>query len=553
MSRRLSVYENAGRSSADRQSSLITTGRRDAGVPYNDGEISVSKASVRVLAVAGVLFMASCGSSPLPDAAGGGGGKACARSTGPETQGMPSTERIFGWIEGLVATGYRRTGTPSGYAGAAYMKCEFEKLGLQDVHYDEVTSWNWESTRHGLNVNGVELDSFPVSHSFIVKDRPSTFSTGPKGLTAPVIDVGRGIDPWEDVDGKIVVFDLKFLIPTAVFGVALEFFWDPRLTIVDPLNTMLVANPFLTNLSSFIEEAMDRGAVGFVGVLADYFESNQYHNEFYRRTHMTIPGLWVSPGEGERLRAALAAQQPATATLTLEGSRSEVTARTVIGFLHGKSRDTVMVQSHHDSVFDGAVEDASGSASVLAQAQYFASKPAGSLDKTLMFITFDTHFTGYQSHQKFVRRYITEKETPYNIVANVTLEHIARQGITTRDKELVLGEHVEPRAIMENLSAPLKLELINAVVRNNLERMFVLNADVIGLIGGEGGLPTDASFTYVAGVPTVSLIAGPNYLYDAADTLDKVAKEELVPVNQAFAELIEAIDTTPSDRIGLGP
>lgn len=501
-----------------------------------------------LLVVGSCILLTACGSSETAD----GVDAKCARATGPETEGMPSTERIFGWIEGLVATGYRRTGTLSGHAGAAYMKCQFEALGLEDVHYDEVTSWNWESTRHGLSVNGIAFDSSPVSHSFVTPNQPSTFSTGPNGLTAPVIDVGRSIDPWEDVNGKIVLFDLKFLIPTAVFGVALEFFWDPRLTILDPLNTLLVANPFITNLSTFIETAMERGAVGFVGVLADYFESNQYHNEFYRRTNMTLPGLWVSPGEGERLRTTLAAQQPATATLTLEGSRSEVTARTVVGFLHGKTKDTIMVQSHHDSVFDGAVEDASGSASVLAQAQYFMSKPAGSLDKTLMFITFDTHFTGYQSHQQFVRRYITDKETPYNIVANVTLEHIARQGITTRDRELVLGEHVEPRAIMENLSAPLKLALIEAVVRNNLQRTFVLNADVIGLIGGgDSGLPTDASFVYVAGVPTVSLIAGPNYLYDAADTLDKVAQEELVPVNQAFAELIERMDATPSNRIGL--
>ena len=49
----------------------------------------------------------------------------------------------------------------------------------------------------------------------------------------------------------------------------------------------------------------------------------------------------------------------------------------------------------------------------------------------------------------------------------------------------------------------------------------------------------------------MSLIAGPNYLYDLADTLDKVDKEQLVPVANVFAELIEAIDTTPSSLIGV--
>ena len=56
----------------------------------------------------------------------------------------------------------------------------------------------------------------------------------------------------------------------------------------------------------------------------------------------------------------------------------------------------------------------------------------------------------------------------------------------------------------------------------------------------------------VAGIPTASLIAGPNYLYDEADTLDKIAKDQLVPVTKFFAELVEAMDATPSALIGVG-
>ena len=62
-----------------------------------------------------------------------------------------------------------------------------------------------------------------------------------------------------------------------------------------------------------------------------------------------------------------------------------------------------MVQSHHDSVGTGAVEDATGTAEVIALAEHYgrAAKQPGyrPREKSLMFVTFDTHFTGYQAHQ----------------------------------------------------------------------------------------------------------------------------------------------------------
>lgn len=471
----------------------------------------------------------------------------CARDTRPEAQGMPTTERIYGWIEDLVGMEYRRTGTPGGYAASAYVKCEFERLGLQDVHYEKVVSWDWRTTRTELSVAGEVIDSYPVAHTFVTPDVPSDFSTGPDGLNAEIVDVGLGT-PVEmnlrNVKGKIVLFDLKFLLPTAGFLPLTEFLWDPGLTVVD--NTIAVGNPFITSYETAAKAAMAAGAAGFVGVMADYFDSNKYHNEFYRRTQVTIPGFWVSKKEGARIRDLMKAQPQAK--FVFEGTRREAVARTVVGFLPGKSPDTIMVQSHHDSVFHGAVEDGSGTAAVLAQAQYYTAQPAESREKTLMFITFDTHFTGYQSHREFVRKYITDKETPYNIVANVTLEHIGKQGVKGADDQLEVVDQPELRGIIETLSPLLKARIIGSVVQNDLRRTGVISGHALCLAGA---LPTDASFVCTAGVPTASLIAGPNYLYDEADTIDKIAVEELVPVTQAFIEIIDAIDDTPSALIGL--
>jgi hypothetical protein len=89
--------------------------------------------------------------------------------------------------------------------------------------------------------------------------------------------------------------------------------------------------------------------------------------------------------------------------------------------------------------------------------------------------------------------------------------------------------------------------MIASIVKHDLRRMALLNATVLCPLGG---IPTDA-FSCPAGVPTASLISGPLYLYDDADTLDKVDKDGLVPVNLMVSELIEAIDKTPSALIGI--
>src|SRR3546814_5839682 len=68
----------------------------------------------------------------------------------------------------------------------------------------------------------------------------------------------------KDLNGKIVLFDLKFELPTLGLTPLMEFLWDPALTIVDP--SVLAANPYLTNYTSTLERLMNAGAAGFVGV-----------------------------------------------------------------------------------------------------------------------------------------------------------------------------------------------------------------------------------------------------------------------------------------------
>jgi Peptidase family M28 len=466
------------------------------------------------------------------------------------TLALPSAQQILSTVEDLVALAPRATGTPGGKAAADYVAQRFRDAGLADVGFETVTSYAWEAREHRLSVGEVELECGPIRHCLL----PTHDTVGElRGETGPVevVDVGdRGV-AGTDVRGKVVLFDLVFSMRMASLLPLTEYVHDPgrRMLRRDVLGSR---NPYITSLCKVMTQAHAAGAVAVIGVLRDYPESTAYHNEYYRRTVLPLPGLWITRRTGEQLRAALAADD-GRASVTVAAVRREVTARSVVGVLPGRTTETVMVQSHHDSVGAGAVEDGTGTAEVIALAEHYAARArAGEQrEKTLMFVTFDTHFTGYQAHMAFAEKYVLRQETPYRIVLNATVEHVGLRAVRADDGSFEVTADVEPRAFMEDLAPGLKWQLARAIRKHQMTATTLTNIAPLALL--RTGIPTDASFTFVAGVPTASLISGPLYLYDDCDTLDKVAVDQLVPVARVFVDLLDAADPRPAGRMGLVP
>lgn len=472
---------------------------------------------------------------------------------------LPGRASMMRTVEDLVAIAPRKTGTAGGRRAAEYVADRLRRAGMDDVYFEKSFSYSWAATEAGLEVGGTRIRQHPISFSFIGgPEATGRRSLGPEGLTAEVVDLGS-LSPSLlgalDLSGKIVMIDLKFLTPLAALTPFMEFINDPEGGILDA-QTLLTPNPYITSLPQTIDALQAAGAAGMIGVLADYFDSNQYHNEYYRRSPMTIPGMWITKREAARMRTLLAGSSTATMRLTIE--RRKVVARQPIGILYGTDRkagtapETVMVQSHHDSMGPGAVEDGTGTSQVVALAEYYGAlarrgrRPA----RTLMFTTFDTHFTGYQAHMHFVDAYVTDPGTPYRIVSNLTIEHVAKKGRVGPDGKLLLLDEPEPRGWFENLSLSGKSMLISTLLKHDLRAATVLNATPLQVAGG---IPTDASFIVAAGVPTASLIAGPVYLYDEADDLDAVAQDELVPILRANRDITEWMLATPVSQLGLLP
>ena len=489
-----------------------------------------------------------------------------------------TTDRILATIEDLVALAPRATGTPGGAAAAAYVEDRFARAGLE-TEVLEVPSFAWQATECRIvaatdGADEVEIPSSPILHSAL----PAHDWTGEARhlVDAPVVDIGSDRVRRHDVRGAIVLFDLTFDMTLAHTLPLTLFLHDPGRRVLRR-DVLRSRNPYVTSLARTMRDAAAAGAVGVIGVLRDYPDSLGYHNEYYRRTLFRLPGAWVTRTGGARLRARL--RRSPRATLTLGVAREEVVSRTVIGVLPGREDtapgptratshtaptgsarlgdarrgDAIMIQSHHDSVGAGAVEDASGAAEVIALAEHYAAEAAAGRRpaKTLLFTTFDTHFTGYQAHREFARRHVLSRDAPWRIVLNTTIEHIGLRAVEGTDGGFANTGETEPRGIFLNVNPAFTARIAGLLRRHRMHATSILGAGLLEFFAG--GIPTDASFTFVSGVPTVSLISGPLYLYDDADTIERIDVAQLEPVARFFIDVVNDADGRRGSLLGTMP
>ncbi len=456
-------------------------------------------------------------------------------------------DAMMATIEDLVAMAPRATGTPGGEAAASYVADRFTAAGLA-TEVLEVPSFSWHAETCGIRVGDDDIPCSPILHSGLAAH--DWTGAAEHRVDARVVDIGADRVRRHDVRGAIVLFDLTFDMTVAHSLPLTLFLHDPGRRVLRR-EVLGSRNPYVTSLARTMTDAVAAGAVAVIGVLRDYPDSRNYHNEYYRRTLFPLPGAWVTRAEGARLRALLRTEP--RAQLTLDVTRREVVSRTVIGVLPGRTTDAVMIQSHHDSIGPGAVEDASGTAEVIALAEHYGAAAATGIrrEKTLLFVTFDTHFTGYQAHREFATRHVLAADRRWDIVLNATIEHIGLRAVEGADGGFASTGDTEPRGIFVNVNPAFTWRIGRAVRRHGLHGTSLLGAGALEFFAG--GIPTDASFTLVAGVPTISLISGPLYLYDDADTIDRIDRAQLVPVARFFADLVDDAERRRSGLLGWIP
>ena len=444
---------------------------------------------------------------------------------------IPSAETQMGWIEAVLEFGIRRPGSPQDQAVADWCEARFVELGLDDVRQEPVPLPHWQSERAGLTA----WPEGDPSAAVMLDGLALPFTQPADGLEAPVRRFEEGVD----ADGAIVVDPLVLTeLPQTLMRMLATSWHDPEYEF-DELVQVL---PFGSRFQEVAEPAMAAGAVGYVGVFGGPWDTCDYYVP-YDGVSRPISGLWLSGTHGAALDALLAAG-PVVGRLDVDARQDQVDAHNVLGTLPGASDDWVVIASHHDAPWASAVEDGSGIAMVLSQIAHWASVPAEERPLNLLFLL----TTGHMTHGAGTRGFIQDHADLLDrIVLELHLEHTANEVRSDGRGGLEPTGEPEVRWWFTTKEPGLEAAVQAALEAEDLRRSLVVPPDVFGPFP-----TTDGGFFHLEGVPLVNFLTAPMYLFDSADTIDKIHVDSLEPVGRATVRIVESTRGRTAAEVRLG-
>ena len=495
---------------------------------------------------------------------------------GRSIDSLPSTPEMMTWIKEISSFGLRRPGTNVDRQTRAYIINELGQFGFRvatkrqnnrDRHfrgksgnrdrgyvYEESIGASqgfrrWYADKWSLKVNGKQLNSFFI---------PNTKHTN--GLEDGIVDgeivyVGESIDSNDDVEGKLVLADVRFaplnigLLPYFAY-----FSYDPGNTaagIIHPATWVRLnfeGRNYVTeeiNLGVY-GQAVDAGAKGFIGVTVDYPKDTPEYYGPYDDLPKAIPGLWVSRQTGKRIVKWIEhSTKPLEGSMTLTGGidNEALTGNVVAVLPSEKSDDVIILGTHHDGPFNSPVEDGTGIAEVLALAKHYSKVPSHQRTKTLVFVFQAGHFYNSIGGKQFLAN---NPEIARRAILEIHLEHIAKHLIYNNGDWEDTGE-VEPRAVFTSANPLLIDAITDAIQTEELRRAFVLQT------GSPLGVPHDGAMYYSNGIPILGFISGPEWLLHSDDTIEKVAEDQLIPVARTFKKVVDRVFKMPDGLVGNSP
>jgi hypothetical protein len=263
----------------------------------------------------------------------------------------------------------RISGTPYDHMTSDYMEAQFKKLGLETRRWSNDLPPQWFPTSWGaeLVVGGKAI---PLKSAWPVGQSVGT-TKGPVEAEPVWVGLGFAADfKGRDVKGKAV---FVYSWPTDG-GVFTSSQW-----------------------TGAYERALASGAAmvylvqGFPGD-----QQSMLFGNYGGRTEMTplsaVPAMTISHDDGFAVREAIEKGGDVKLRMRLDVKIvSGLHTDTVLATLPGQSDETILVMAHHDAYFDGATDNASGMATSLELARYYAGIPREQRRRTMVFEDSPTH------------------------------------------------------------------------------------------------------------------------------------------------------------------
>lgn len=413
---------------------------------------------------------------------------------------------------------------------AEYLAEKFRQFGLTDVHIERMPrnpQWwpsEWEITLLGDPSYGGGSDNVTLHTAFPAQPSPSTASAG---IEAEVIYVGAGTPAdmlGRDVSGKIAVYH-------AIFKPGAYSYTGRGLA----------------------DRLIKAGAVTTIAV--HEIEANvQFYNRF--AGSLEGPGFTISGDDGvflEAMIAKTATVKPLRAHIKLSsGPRQGLTTQNVFGMIAGTSDEYLMMTAHTDAYFDGAYDNASGLATLVALAEYYARPGAPVPRRNLLFIGTGAHHSGTPG-TPFTDTGLQSVGTAYMVDHNrellgktvlvLNVEHTALTAVVTGIGDIIATTTETARHLAVSNRSPFLLKhLLEAADRYGV----IVPTKTNHFPGG------DASNLLRADVPIVSLISAGFWYHSSGDVAENIPTQGLERTARMYAYFLDRVDTAERAEIEFG-
>jgi len=247
-----------------------------------------------------------------------------------------------------------------------------------------------------------------------------TKATPPQGITADAVWVGVGAAPdlaGRDLRGKAVLVYSTF-VPGGRSHSASD-------------------RAGLFNSDTLITKA---GAAMIINVMA-VPGNGQFNPEGAPEGPDAVPTLTISQDEGFMLRDMLAAGQQVRLSVRLDiEEREGLKTENIYATLPGMSDEQIVVVTHTDGFFQGAMDNASGMATGIDIARHYAALPREQRPRTLVFMALPDHHHGEAGRTLAIKTYDWSK-----VALILNAEHTSQTLIYMYNQDLVTSNAISAR------------------------------------------------------------------------------------------------------------
>jgi peptidase M28-like protein len=393
----------------------------------------------------------------------------------------------------------RIIGTEADAENAAWLMDKFRKIGLSDIREQSFNlPAQWMPQAWSVSVSGdktIELNTAQPSYM--------TPATPKEGLDVEAVDVALASD------GDLAGRDLR---GKAVFFYSTDFM-SRHSTISD----------------GAIKKITDRGAAAiFVTLLIP----GNLRFQFYP-VGSTAPTFALGLQDGLAVRDMIGRSRgghPPHVKLRLDVKSVEgLKTATIWGTLPGATDENIMIVAHRDGWFEGANDNATGVASLLGLAEYFAKIPKVQRRRTITFLG----TTGHHDNARMSGAWLTEhREVFAKTALLINCEHTAATQLVSYNGVIRKANQATP--LMWYVGGSPKLQQI---VIDAYESFGVATYDTPeASAGGEIG-------RYYQYAPSIQVIDTGLYWHSDHETSEIIPPTELGAVTRAYAKIITDVNT----------